>query len=178
MGAFTVDEFNQLPNASELGATDSGIECTRFTMVNQVPVFNVFATSSRALQSLKVSNSTISDEFLFLVANVSLPLNRLSHYLVSLCFYCAPTWRVLNVYSCEALTEAADSALSDKGLAIIGSRCSRLLKLDLENCEAKGIQAIVRISTTLRDKLEKVSSSQERISISYSAFILITEMAK
>ncbi|KAM3268976.1 hypothetical protein P3S67_030940 [Capsicum chacoense] len=79
MGAFTVDEFNQLPNASDLGVTDSGIECTRFTMVNQVPVFNVFATSSRALQSLKVSNSTISDEFLFLVANV---LNRLS---LSLC---------------------------------------------------------------------------------------------
>ncbi|KAM3268977.1 hypothetical protein P3S67_030941 [Capsicum chacoense] len=98
----------------------------------------------------------------------------LSHMLLQ----CAPTWRVLNVYSCEALTEAADSALSDKGLAIIGSRCPRLLKLDLENCEAKGIQAIVRISTTLRDKLAKVSSSQGRISISYSAFILIPEMAK
>ncbi|PHT47502.1 hypothetical protein CQW23_11710 [Capsicum baccatum] len=78
----------------------------------------------------------------------------------------------------QVIIHAADSALSDKGLAIIGSRCSRLLKLDLENCEAKGIQAIVRISTTLRDKLEKVSSSQGRISISYSAFILITELAR
>ncbi|XP_060203044.1 uncharacterized protein LOC132631483 [Lycium barbarum] len=48
---------------------------------------------------------------------------------------------------------AAGSALSDEGLAMIGNRCSRLLKLNLENCKGltgKGIQAMVKNCTTLR----------------------------
>lgn len=40
--------------------------------------FECLATSSRTLQKLEVSNSIISDEFLFMVANASLPLNTLS----------------------------------------------------------------------------------------------------
>ncbi|XP_060205229.1 uncharacterized protein LOC132633051 [Lycium barbarum] len=49
---------------------------------------------------------------------------------------------------------AAGSALSDEGLAMIGSRCSRLLKLNLDNCEevtAEGIQAMVQNCTSLRE---------------------------
>ncbi|XP_009765662.1 uncharacterized protein LOC107774085 [Nicotiana tabacum] len=49
---------------------------------------------------------------------------------------------------------AAGSALSDKGLAIIGSRCSRLLKLNLENCKgvtADGIHALVKNCKSLRE---------------------------
>ncbi|XP_059303516.1 F-box/LRR-repeat protein 3-like [Lycium ferocissimum] len=49
---------------------------------------------------------------------------------------------------------AAGSALSDEGLAMIGSRCSRLLKLNLDNCEevtAEGIQAMVQNCKSLRE---------------------------
>ncbi|XP_060203041.1 uncharacterized protein LOC132631481 [Lycium barbarum] len=53
----------------------------------------------------------------------------------------------------EAIS-AAGSALNDEGLAMIGSRCSRLVKLNLENCKevtAEGIQAMVKQCRSLRE---------------------------
>ncbi|PHT47504.1 hypothetical protein CQW23_11712 [Capsicum baccatum] len=49
---------------------------------------------------------------------------------------------------------AAGSAINDEGLAMIGNRCSRLLKLNLENCigvTAEGLHAIVKNCRSLRD---------------------------
>ncbi|MCD7464884.1 hypothetical protein HAX54_000144 [Datura stramonium] len=267
--------------------------------------FECLATSSRALQKIEVSNSIISDEFLFMVANASLPLymlslcwctdftlsgissllcayqslkflslvqvdfltdecmNDLSQYLRCLvnidlsgcvrltnltfftlarncpsleevymentefgtkdCFHngvknpriravnlasnlyldddslmnvalMCPNMEFLDVSSCTSLTEAgifsalevcnqmrslqldncpgikhigkgaellnlevisaAGSALNDEGLAMIGSRCSRLLKLNLENCKgvtAEGLQAMAKKCRSLRE---------------------------
>ncbi|XP_060206558.1 uncharacterized protein LOC132634305 [Lycium barbarum] len=71
---------------------------------------------------------------------------------------------------------AAGSALSDEGLAMIGSRCSRLLKLNLENCKgvtAEGIQAIVKNCTSLREinlkKCRQVSASSLNSLVSSSS---------
>ncbi|KAJ8536192.1 hypothetical protein K7X08_034593 [Anisodus acutangulus] len=267
--------------------------------------FECLATCSRTLQTLEVSNSIISDEFLFLVAKASLPLYRLSLYWCTdfslsgisslLCAYrslkclslvevefltdesmsdlsqylqcldtidlsdcvrltiltfftlarncpslkevsmentgfgmmdclhnglknprinavnlannlslddgaltkvalMCPNMEILDVSSCTSLTEAgiasalemcnqirkleldncpltthigkgaelpnlevisaAGSALNDEGLIMIGSRCSRLLKLNLENCKgvtAEGIQAMVKNCRSLRE---------------------------
>ncbi|XP_059302895.1 F-box/LRR-repeat protein 3-like [Lycium ferocissimum] len=232
--------------------------------------FECLATSSRSLQTLEVSHSFITDEFLFLVAKASLlyfltdeSMNGLSQYLQCLdtiglsdcvkltistfftlarncpsleevymentsigmkkgCFpnvvknprICAvnladnlsldddaltkvasmcPTMEILDVSSCTSLTgagiasalemcnqirklqfddcpltthigkgaelpnleaiSAAGSALNDEGLAMIGSRCSRLVKLNLENCKevtAEGIQAMMKNCRSLR----------------------------
>uniref|UniRef100_A0A3Q7FRT6 F-box domain-containing protein n=1 Tax=Solanum lycopersicum TaxID=4081 RepID=A0A3Q7FRT6_SOLLC len=49
---------------------------------------------------------------------------------------------------------AAGSALNDEGLVMIGSRCSRLLKLNLENCKgvtAEGLHAMVKNCRSLRE---------------------------
>ncbi|KAH0762871.1 hypothetical protein KY290_018944 [Solanum tuberosum] len=267
--------------------------------------FECLATSSRTLQKLEVSNSIITDEFLFMVANASLPLNTLtlcwctdftysgiskllcayqslkylslvqvdfltdesmddlSQYLrclvtidlsgcmrlTNLTFYAlarncpslkeiymentgfgtkhcfhddvknprirsvnlatnhyldddslmnvalmCPNMDFLDVISCTSLTEAsiigvlevcnqirdlqldncsgikhigkgaelpslevisaAGSALNDEGLVMIGSRCSRLLKLNLENCKgvtAEGLHAMVKNCRSLRE---------------------------
>ncbi|XP_059302898.1 F-box/LRR-repeat protein 3-like [Lycium ferocissimum] len=240
--------------------------------------FKCLTTSSRALQTLGISNSIISDELLFLLAKASLPLyklslswyfltdesiNDLSQYLQSLvtiylsncvklsistfftlatncpsledvcmknirlrvkdCFHngaknprirtvnlqrnsyldddsltkialMCPNMESLYVCLCRSVIEAgiasalevcnhirnlefvgcplikhigngaelpnlevinaADSTLSDEGLAIIGSRCSRLLKLNLHNYEGvtiEGIQAMVKNCTSLRE---------------------------
>ncbi|XP_070026612.1 uncharacterized protein [Nicotiana sylvestris] len=51
------------------------------------------------------------------------------------------------------VVSAATSAINDEGLALIGSRCSRLLKLNLTFCEgvtADGIQAMVTNCRSLR----------------------------
>lgn len=50
---------------------------------------------------------------------------------------------------------AARSALSDEGLAMIGSRCPPLMKLNLEDCKgvtAEGIQAMLKNCTSLRER--------------------------
>ncbi|KAM3380603.1 hypothetical protein P3S68_006176 [Capsicum galapagoense] len=49
---------------------------------------------------------------------------------------------------------AVGSALNDEGLVMIGSRCSRLMKLNLQNCEgvtAEGLHAIVKNCRSWRE---------------------------
>ncbi|XP_018624117.2 F-box/LRR-repeat protein 3-like [Nicotiana tomentosiformis] len=51
------------------------------------------------------------------------------------------------------VVSAVGSVINDEGLAVIGSRCSRLLKLNLDFCErvtTDGIQAMVKTCRSLR----------------------------
>ncbi|CAN4086437.1 unnamed protein product [Withania somnifera] len=96
--------------------------------------FGCLATSSRSLEKLEVSNSSISDEFLVMVANASLPLNTVSlcwctDFTVSgisklLCAY--QSLKLLSLVQVEFLTDDCMNALSQY------LRC--LVTIDLSGC--------------------------------------------
>lgn len=97
--------------------------------------FECLATSSRTLQKLEVSNSIITDEFLFMVANASLPL-----YNLSLCwctnFTLSGISKLLCAYqSLKFLSLVQVDFLSDECMDDISQYLQCLVTIDLSGCE-------------------------------------------
>lgn len=96
--------------------------------------FECLATCSRTLEKLEVSNSSISDEFLFMVANASLPLNTLS-----LCwcidFTLSGISKLLCAYqSLKLLSLVQVDFLTDESMIDLSQYLRCLVTIDLSGC--------------------------------------------